>query len=65
LYEGFEETVQRYGRIDILVDNVGIQQDVPFEQTSIEEWYKITGVDLTGPFVCSSEAVKHMEKTAT
>ena len=35
---------------------------VPFEQTSIEEWYKIIGVDLTGPFVCSREAVKHMEK---
>jgi glucose 1-dehydrogenase len=34
---------------------------VPFEQTSIEEWYKIIGVDLTGPFVCR-EAIKHMEK---
>lgn len=57
-----EETVQRYGRIDVLVNNVGIQQAVSFEQTSIEEWYKITGVDLTRPFVCSREAVKHMEK---
>ena len=57
-----EETVKRYGRIDVLVNNAGIQQDVPFEQTSIEEWYKIIGVDLTGPFVCSREAVKYMEK---
>jgi glucose 1-dehydrogenase len=62
LYHGFEETVQRYGRIDVLVNNVGIQQAVSFEQTSIEEWYKIIGVDLTGPFVCSREAVRHMEK---
>jgi glucose 1-dehydrogenase len=46
----------------ILVNNAGIQQAVSFEQTSIEEWYKIAGVDLTGPFVCSREAVKHMEK---
>jgi glucose 1-dehydrogenase len=45
-----------------LVNNVEIQQDVPFEQTSIEEWYKIIGVDLTGPFVCSREVVKHMKK---
>jgi glucose 1-dehydrogenase len=44
------------------VNNAGIQQDVPFEQTSIEEWYKIISVDLTGPFVCSREAVKYMEK---
>jgi glucose 1-dehydrogenase len=57
-----EETVKHYGRIDVLVNNAGIQQDVPFEQTSIEEWYKIIGVDLTGPFVCSREAVKYMEK---
>ena len=57
-----EETIRNYGRIDVLVNNAGIQKDVPFEQTSIEEWYKIIGVDLTGPFVCSREAIKHMEK---
>ena len=57
-----EGTIGHYGRIDVLVNNAGIQKDVPFEETSIEEWYKIIGVDLTGPFVCSREAVKHMEK---
>jgi glucose 1-dehydrogenase len=57
-----EDTVRNYGRIDVLVNNAGIQKDVPFEQTSIEEWYKIIGVDLTGPFICSREAIKHMEK---
>jgi glucose 1-dehydrogenase len=57
-----EDTIRQYGRIDVLVNNAGIQKDVPFEQTSIEEWYKIIAVDLTGPFVCSREAIKHMEK---
>ena len=57
-----EDTIKHYGRIDVLVNNAGIQKDVPFEETSIEEWYKIIAVDLTGPFVCSREAVKHMEK---
>ena len=57
-----DETIKKYARIDVLVNNAGIQQDVPFEETSIEEWYKIIGVDLTGPFVCSREAVKHMKR---
>ena len=55
-----EETVKHYGRIDVLVNNAGIQQQVPFENTSTELWHKIINVDLTGPFVCSREAVKHM-----
>lgn len=55
-----DETIKHYGRIDILVNNAGIQQEVPFEDTSLEVWQKILAVDLTGPFVCSREAVKHM-----
>jgi glucose 1-dehydrogenase len=55
-----DQVVNHYGRIDVLVNNAGIQQEVPFEDTSIEVWQKIIGVDLTGPFVCSREAVKHI-----
>jgi len=55
-----DEAVKHYGRIDVLVNNAGIQQEVPFEDTSVEVWQKIIAVDLTGPFVCSREAVKHM-----
>jgi len=32
------------------------------EETTIDLWQKILAVDLTGPFICSREAVKHMEK---
>jgi glucose 1-dehydrogenase len=57
-----EQTVSHFGRIDVLVNNAGIQENIPIEETSINDWYKIIAVDLTGPFVCSREAIKHMEK---
>jgi glucose 1-dehydrogenase len=57
-----ENSVEHFGRIDVLVNNAGIQQEVPFEETSTEVWSKILAVDLTGPFVCSREAVRHMQK---
>jgi glucose 1-dehydrogenase len=57
-----EDTINHYGRIDVLVNNAGIQKDMPFAETAIEDWYKIISVDLTGPFVCSREAIKQMQK---
>jgi glucose 1-dehydrogenase len=57
-----EKTIEHFGRIDVLVNNAGIQKEIPFEETSLDDWYKIIAVDLTGPFVCSREAIKHMEK---
>jgi glucose 1-dehydrogenase len=56
-----EETIKDFGRIDVLVNNAGIQEDLPLTEINLEEWYKIIGVDLTGPFICSREAVKHMK----
>src|SRR5215475_7041753 len=57
-----EETIRYFGRIDVLVNNAGIQEDTPFVQTTVDEWYNIIAVDLTGPFVCSRGAVKQMQK---
>jgi NAD(P)-dependent dehydrogenase (short-subunit alcohol dehydrogenase family) len=54
-----DETAKHYGRIDVLVNNAGITEKF-LKDTSIEVWQEFVAVDLTGPFVCSREAVKHM-----
>lgn len=56
-----EETIERFQRIDVLVNNAAIQKDIPLTETTLKDWYNIISVDLTGPFICSREAVKHMK----
>ena len=56
----FEETVKQFGRLDVLVNNAGIEKKMPFVDTPEEEWNKILAVNLTGPFLCSQRAAKHM-----
>src|SRR5918996_2629036 len=57
-----QKSIKRFNRIDLLVNNAAIQEDVPFTDTTLEDWYKVIAVDLTGPFICSREAVKQMLK---
>ena len=47
--------------IDVLVNNAGIQKDIPLTETTLQDWYNIISVDLTGPFICSREAVRQMK----
>ncbi len=56
-----DETVDKFQRLDVLVNNAGIQKEIPLTETTLQDWYNIISVDLTGPFICSREAVKQMK----
>src|SRR5699024_5403389 len=56
------KTVDQFKRIDILVNNAAATIRKSAADTSLEEWNKILGVNLTGAFLCSKYAVKEMEK---
>jgi acetoacetyl-CoA reductase len=45
-----EETVQRFGRIDVLVNNAGINIDRSLKNLSVEDWDKVIQTDLNGYF---------------
>jgi glucose 1-dehydrogenase len=55
-----EHAVKTFGRIDIFVNNAGIEHEFPFLETPKSEWDKVIAVNLTGPFLCSQRAAKQM-----
>jgi NAD(P)-dependent dehydrogenase (short-subunit alcohol dehydrogenase family) len=57
----FASAMKEYGRVDILVNNAGLVDQAPLEQTSLESWQKILDSNLTGPFLCTREAMKIMK----
>lgn len=58
----FGRTVEQFGRLDILVNNAGVFDGGPLEELSLETWQHVLAVNLTGPFLCSREAMKIMKR---
>jgi glucose 1-dehydrogenase len=58
----FARMLDEFGTIDILVNNAGLQQDAPFEQLTLQQWNRVIGVNLTGQFLCSREAVREFKR---
>jgi glucose 1-dehydrogenase len=54
----FKETCKRYGTLDILVANAGLQKDSKFHEMSLEEWNYVIDINLTGQFLCCREAIR-------
>jgi NAD(P)-dependent dehydrogenase (short-subunit alcohol dehydrogenase family) len=54
------ETVARYGRLDVMVNNAAIGVGKPLLDTSQEEWERVLAVNLTGVFFGCKRAVQQM-----
>lgn len=57
-----EATVQRFGRIDALVNNAAVRMETPFEQIKLEDWHRVLAIVLDGAFICTQACVPHMIK---
>jgi NAD(P)-dependent dehydrogenase (short-subunit alcohol dehydrogenase family) len=56
-----EACMQRFGRLDVVVNNAGLMSFKPLEQFSGADWTRILGVDLLGAFFFTKFAFLHMQ----
>ncbi|MFC7528493.1 SDR family oxidoreductase [Actinoplanes sp. GCM10030250] len=52
--------VDRYGRLDVLVNNAGLGGDRQVTEMTDDEWSRVLDVTLTGTFRCTRAALRHM-----
>ncbi|MFL7811290.1 MAG: SDR family NAD(P)-dependent oxidoreductase, partial [Anaerolineae bacterium] len=57
----FARTMDRFGRLDILVNSSGAFDGGPIDEIPLEAWDKVIGANLTGPFLCIREAFPIMK----
>ncbi|MGD8626044.1 MAG: SDR family oxidoreductase, partial [Anaerolineae bacterium] len=55
-----DQVVERFGRVDILVNNASVWQSAPFLEISREQWERSMGANLTGPFLCAQAVAPYM-----
>ena len=54
-------TIEKYGKVDILVHCSGILKTTSFEETTLEDWEKVLKVNLTGTFLICKAVFPYMK----
>lgn len=57
-----DKTIEKFGRIDVLINNASVWLKSPFSEISEDEWDLSLDVNLKGPFLASQAVVPHMLK---
>lgn len=57
-----EDTLETFGRLDVLVNNAGIFPTATLEEMTAEEWQRVIDVNLTGVFNCTKAALPAMRE---
>jgi 3-oxoacyl-[acyl-carrier protein] reductase len=58
-----QETAQRLGRIDILVNNAARRPECAFEAMSLADWRSVLATILDGSFLCVKAALAHLQRS--
>jgi NADP-dependent 3-hydroxy acid dehydrogenase YdfG len=60
-----DSAVQRYGRIDVMINNAGLMPQAPLEQLKIDEWDRMIDVNIKGVLYGIAAALPHMQRQAS
>jgi len=55
------DTIDEYGRIDCLINNAGVAEFGPIEDTDFQSWRRVMATNLDGTFLCSQAAIPSLK----
>ncbi|HZG39429.1 MAG TPA: SDR family oxidoreductase [Nodosilinea sp.] len=58
-----DQVRDRYGRIDVLINNAGIDVTESIEDLTTDQWQQVIGVNLNGPFYMAKAVFPHMRQS--
>jgi 3-oxoacyl-[acyl-carrier protein] reductase len=56
------DTIEHFGRLDIVVNNAGTGTFGPLAEMAVEEWDRIMAVNARGPFLLCREAIPYLKR---